>query len=224
MSRGVEEAGGPVRSSKRRLKNHELGDGARHAGAVHVCDLCPMDAAGPNPFRRVGQRPLPKSMTARVSSRAREAPPFRRLAIQKAGSMPQFVISSTDRCRGQSPHVRHSLFTSVGPRVSSIRQGSGINGVRMSVRVQRLDATHSTALARGVPQLGRRLLGSRPTLSSPKISSPRRLLVCATDDRWCGPSALPTRPARASCRSCVPCAPAKPWLWATTGSAGTWLR
>ena len=176
-----------------------------------------MHATGPNPFQRVGQRPLSKSVTARVASRAREAPPFRRLAIQKAGSMPPFVASSTDRCRGQSPVVRHSLLASAGSRVLSIRQGSGINGARMSVRDQCLDATHSTAFARGVPQLGRRLPGIRPTLSSPKISSPQRLLVFATDDRRCERVVPPALRVHVSYRSFVRGGPTRSWLWATSG-------
>jgi hypothetical protein len=184
----------------------------------------PLRAAGPNTFRRVGQRLLPKSLTARVSSRARESPPYRRPAIQKAG-----VDAPVRHKLGQRvPRAISSWFGLVvcAGRAEGPIQSCGGRGRWRTDEEQNHCPDNSTSGSAGPhgPQFAERLLGARPATSSPGIASRRTPPVCATGDRRSAPIEPPARPALASCRSCVPSAPARSWPSAANGSAGTSLR
>lgn len=104
--------------------------------------------AGPNTFRRVGQRLVAKSMTARVSSRARESHPFRPPAIQTAG-----VQASVRRKLGGQ--VPRAIFQSSSLVVVNIGRAEGLihpSGVRdqwrTNVRTRSTSRCHSFDRAR----------------------------------------------------------------------------
>jgi hypothetical protein len=148
------------------------------------------------------------------SHRARETPPFRPLAIQIAG-VHRSSSSPAQRTGAAGNHRDSSLVVTAAAAEGLIQSCGGRGFCRTDEsRIAVLRVQTSECVLPLLPQLGRRLLDTRPVLSSLGIASRRRPPVCARDDRHSARVARLTLRARVSCRACVLGGPANSWPWA----------